>query len=207
MKTAGYLLVMGLIGAWIGWITNVAAIRLLFRPYRAYRTALVNWTLQGLIPKRRKDIAAALGEVVSRELITGQDVARSLARQDIKEKIAWKVRRVVQERVKERLPSIIPGSMQNTLAKYAGRTLYQETLAFLENPQGILNENELEDVREEIRKIVEEKIFAFDVEQLEKITYRLAGRELGHIELMGGVLGFIIGIIQGLITLRVIPGN
>jgi len=207
MRTAGYLLVMGLIGAWIGWITNVAAIKLLFRPYRACRMPVTDWTLQGLIPRRRKEIAAALGEVISRELITGQDVAQSLARQDIKEKIAWKVRRLVQERVKDRLPSVVPLSMRNTLAQYAGRTLYQETFAFLDNPQQILSEKELEDVREEIRKIVEEKVFGFDVEQLEKIACRLASRELRHIEMMGGILGFVIGLVQGLITLHVLSGN
>jgi len=204
MKTAIYFLFIGFVGAGIGWVTNVVAIRLLFRPYRPYRLPLFGWSFQGLIPKRQKDIAAALGIVVSSQLITGEDVAQSLGREDIKEKIAWKVRYHVQERVLHRLPFMIPQPIQEALAEYAGKTLYQEVISFLENPQAILRDNELEDIKAEIRKIVEDKILSFDMKRLEEITYTLARTELKHIELLGGILGFLIGIIQALVTLYII---
>ena len=191
-------------GAVIGWITNVVAIRLLFRPYRPYRLPLVGWTFQGLIPKRKKDIAAALGLVISGQLITGEDVARSLGREEIREKIASKVRTYVQERVLDRLPFLIPQALQTALAEYAGNTLYQEVMNFLENPQVILQESELEDIKTEINRIVEEKILSFDMKRLEEITYALARTELRHIELLGGVLGLLIGLAQGCLALNLI---
>lgn len=204
METVLPILFMGLVGAGIGWITNVVAIRLLFRPYHPYRLPLVGWTFQGLIPKRQKDIAGALGSVISSQLITGEDVAKSLGREEIKEKIAWKVRCHVQERILDRLPFLIPQALQTALAEYAGKTLYQEVLNFLENPQAVLQKDEFEDIKAEISKIVEDKILSFDMRRLEEITNTLARNELKHIELMGGLLGFIIGLLQGCLALKLI---
>ena len=204
MEKLLYIIFTGFVGALIGWITNVIAIRLLFRPYNPYRVPLIGWVFQGLIPKRKKDIAIALGVVVSGQLITGEDVARSLGRGEIREKIAVKIRTYVRERVLDKLPFLIPQSLQTALAEYAGQTLYQEVINFLENPQVVLQESELEDIKAEIRRIVEDKILSFDMKQLEEITYSLARTELKHIELLGGILGLLIGLLQGCLALNLI---
>src|SRR3989338_4570246 len=47
-------------GAIIGWFTNYVAIKMLFRPYRPVN--LLGYKLQGLIPKRRKEIAAGIAK-------------------------------------------------------------------------------------------------------------------------------------------------
>ena len=196
-----FIIFMGLVGAGIGWFTNIVAIRLLFRPYRSYRLPLLGWSFHGLIPKRQRDIAIALGNIVSTELITGQDVAHSLGRTENKERIACKVQQYVQERIVESLPFIIPHSIQQALAEYAGKTLYQEVTGFLDNPQKFLHQPDVEEIKAEIKIIVEEKVLSLDVRRLEEITYTLASKELKHIEVLGGVLGFLIGIFQGLIAL------
>ncbi|NPV27094.1 MAG: DUF445 family protein [Firmicutes bacterium] len=46
-----------LISALIGWLTNVIAIRLLFRPVEPIKLPLLNYELQGLIPRRQAEIA------------------------------------------------------------------------------------------------------------------------------------------------------
>ena len=201
MSNATFIVFMGAIGAGIGWITNMIAIRLLFRPYKRYQLPLLGWSFQGLIPKRQQDIAVALGNIVSTELITGQDIAYSLGRQENKEKIAEKVQQYVQERIIDSLPFVVPRSVQLTLADYAGKTLYQEVSSFLDNPQKILHPKDLEEIKSEIKKIVEAKVLSLDVPRLEEITYALASKELKHIELLGGLLGFFIGIVQGVSVL------
>jgi len=201
MNILVFLIFMGIIGAVIGWVTNIVAIRLLFRPYRSYKIPLLGWNLQGLIPKRQQDIAIALGNVVSTELITGQDVAHSLGRADNKEKIARKAQQYVEERILTRLPFVIPYAIQSALAEYAGKTLYQEVAGFLDNPQRFVSQGDIEEIKTEIKKIVEEKVLALDVRRLEEITYTLASKELKHIEILGGILGFLIGLVQGLIAL------
>jgi uncharacterized membrane protein YheB (UPF0754 family) len=48
----------------------------------------------------------------------------------------------------------------------------------------------------DLKEIVRKKIEGFDLIKLEQIIYGIASRELKAIELWGGVLGFLVGIIQ-----------
>ena len=48
----------------------------------------------------------------------------------------------------------------------------------------------------DLKSIVEKKIEAFDVSALESIVYSIASREFKMIEILGGVLGFLIGLGQ-----------
>ncbi len=198
MKEMGFILLMGMVGALIGWLTNVAALKLLFRPQEAIFIPFVGFKIQGLIPKRQRDMAMAIGEVVSAELLTGNDIARSLARPEIKEKIAGKVASHVQERVLVKIPPFIPRNIQITILEYIGKYLQTEVINFLENPQNIINDEE--EIAKEIKEIVESKILALDLNRLEEIVTRLAKEELKHIEIIGGILGFIIGIAQGVLA-------
>lgn len=196
-----YVFIMGVIGAVIGWITNVVAIKLLFRPYLKYRVPVFGWKIQGLIPKKQKDIALGLGEIVSTELITGNDLMTSLRRKDIQTRIRQKVESYVRKRVFVRLPFVIPGVIQDSMADYAARTLGTEVEKLLQNPDGFFGADELEDVRQEIKKIVVENVMALEMAKLEELVYFLARTELKHIELIGGLLGLIIGLVQGLVSL------
>ena len=45
---------------------------------------------------------------------------------------------------------------------------------------------------------------ALEMAKLEELVYFLARTELKHIELLGGVLGFMIGLVQGLVSLLVL---
>ena len=49
--------------------------------------------------------------------------------------------------------------------------------------------------------MVENKINEFDLLKLESIIISISRRELKQIEYLGGLLGFIIGILQGIIIL------
>ncbi len=53
----------------------------------------------------------------------------------------------------------------------------------------------------ELSKMIEDKVNEFEMEELERIVVNIAKTELKHIEVLGGILGFIIGIFQGIIIL------
>ena len=74
-RIAEFLLMVG-VGALIGWLTNYLAIRLLFRPYNEIN--LVIFKLQGLIPKRRHEIAVNIAEVIETELISIREIGDKL---------------------------------------------------------------------------------------------------------------------------------
>jgi uncharacterized membrane protein YheB (UPF0754 family) len=48
----------------------------------------------------------------------------------------------------------------------------------------------------DIKTIVADRVEQFDFERLENIVYRVARTELFWVEISGGVLGFLIGLIQ-----------
>ena len=55
--------------AGIGWLTNVAAIQMIFRPYRAIKLLGVNMPFTpGIIPKQKPRFAAAMGEFIEQKL-------------------------------------------------------------------------------------------------------------------------------------------
>ena len=81
------------LGAAIGYFTNDLAIRMLFRPRRAYYIG--KWRLPftpGIIPKNQPRIAKAVGNAVSGQLFTSDDlvaqIKNSAAKKELAEKLA-----------------------------------------------------------------------------------------------------------------------
>jgi uncharacterized membrane protein YheB (UPF0754 family) len=48
----------------------------------------------------------------------------------------------------------------------------------------------------DISEIVRQKVESFDLTKLEAIIHEVSARELKTIEVLGGVLGFIVGLVQ-----------
>jgi uncharacterized membrane protein YheB (UPF0754 family) len=85
-----------LLGAGIGYTANRIAIRMLFRPLKAWRIFGVKLPLTpGLIPANRQALAAAIGEMVGRHLLTGAEISKALDN----EKFQQHLLAVIRERV------------------------------------------------------------------------------------------------------------
>ena len=52
----------------------------------------------------------------------------------------------------------------------------------------------------ELSKIIEDKINQLDLREIEILVYRVSSKELKFVEVMGAILGFIIGLIQVLLV-------
>ncbi len=77
-----------LLGAFIGYITNYIAIRMLFRPLRPWRVFGVRVPLTpGIIPAKRGELAEKMGEMVGGHLLTSEDVGRTLARESFRREL------------------------------------------------------------------------------------------------------------------------
>jgi uncharacterized membrane protein YheB (UPF0754 family) len=68
------------VGAFIGYLTNMVAIKMLFRPLRAWRVfgMRVPFT-PGVIPSKREDLAINMGEMVGEHLLTSKEIGQALA--------------------------------------------------------------------------------------------------------------------------------
>jgi len=67
----------------------------------------------------------------------------------------------------------------------------------------VLMKNYMVNLKQELdlERIVIEKVSAFSTDKLESILYQIMAKEFRFIELLGAILGFIIGVVQVLITL------
>lgn len=77
-----------LIGALIGYCTNYIAIKMLFRPRKAWYIG--KWKVPmtpGVIPKNKARLASAVGNAVSDRLLTRQDILDGVKDSGIREKI------------------------------------------------------------------------------------------------------------------------
>ena len=77
-----------LIGALIGFVTNVVAVRMLFRPLKEIR--LLRFRLPftpGILPRERHKLAESIGAMVDRELLTAGVLRERLARPELREKV------------------------------------------------------------------------------------------------------------------------
>lgn len=71
MNDGFQIILMAIIGALIGGLTNMLAIRMLFRPYEAkYLFGRRLPLTPGVIPRRREEASIKMGEIITRHLLT-----------------------------------------------------------------------------------------------------------------------------------------
>ncbi|MFA5524197.1 MAG: DUF445 family protein, partial [Tissierellales bacterium] len=96
------------------------------------------------------------------------------------------------------LPSIMPSIFKNMIYSYVDEYIDKDGEAIINDMIKKAVDKASKDIS--ISELVEEKINSFEIERIEEIIVSIAKSELKHIEILGGVLGFIIGVVQGLIA-------
>lgn len=285
-----------LIGAVIGLFTNYLAVKMLFRPY--YPKKIGKWTLPftpGIIPKRKKDLAKAVGKAVGEELFTQDDISKMLCAPEVEDRLVETVKATIDEQSAHSINEIVTAfagddstdQFKETLSDMLAKKIISATSnmdldeiiaekgkeAILEKKSsmgllGVFVTNNLvnsildqvkckvsdflrddgvktalpairkevdiivdtplneqfdfssfneEKVREivhsiyesavkktiacatenlDISAVVEEKINAMDVKELEALCMKVMKKEFGAIVYLGGILGFLMGILN-----------
>lgn len=192
------ILILTIVGGLIGWITNILAIKLLFRPIKPVKIPILNIEILGLIPKRKNEIAANIGEVISNELLSIDDILdqalSSSNGENFNSYIIDKIKNIINEKL-----NIIPMPFRMMASPYIDDILNKEVPNAVDEISVDLLDKAKENVN--IQEIVEEKINQLDLEKLEDIIISVAKKELKHIEILGLVLGAIIGALQGVLVI------
>lgn len=144
------ILFMVIVGALIGGVTNSLAIKMLFRPYRAYYIGKFKVPFTpGLIPKRRGELAEQLGKMVVDHLITPESLQKKVMNEEFQKDVTgWLTEElkpvftsdksvnewlnilqvpVSSERLNEWLEEWVADKLKDAKASYTSRTL-EETL-------------------------------------------------------------------------------
>lgn len=192
-------LLLPLVGALIGYITNVIAIRMLFRPRRPLRVPGTTWVIQGVVPMRQSDLAKAIGETVERDLLPIDTLVDKLDIAGYKEQIVATIVDHAGRRVRESLPHFIPSPLQDSIIGFVRDLATRETGAMLDSVTVKLRDQMRNDVH--VGEMVEQKIKELDLTALEQLILNVSHQELRHIEVLGAVLGWLIGAGQVLLLM------
>lgn len=194
------LFLIPIISAFIGWFTNWIAIKMLFHPRVPKK--ILGITFQGIFPKRQQQFAMKLGKLVSNELLSFDDIEKKISKPENIEKLMPVLEAHIDRFLREKLAAQIP-----MLAMFIGeKTIAQVKGVFMEELQSlfpILMKQYMSTLQNELdlEKIVTEKVGKFSSDKLEEILNQIMSSEFRFVEVIGGVLGFLIGIVQVLLTL------
>lgn len=191
------LLIVG-IGAGIGWVTNYVAIKMLFRPYKEINLGL--FKIQGLLPKRKHEIGESIAEVIQTELVSLQEILKSLDGEKLEKEMSVVIDKILEEKLQSEITRNFP-----MLAMFLSSEMLEKIKSviknsILENKDNIVGmfSNYLKE-NVDFKGIIVKNVDAFSLEKLEEVTYTLAEREFKHIEVIGAILGAIIGFVQVII--------
>jgi uncharacterized membrane protein YheB (UPF0754 family) len=104
-------------GAFIGYSTNVLAIKMLFRPINEVRIFGIRLPFTpGILPKQRYRLAQSIGSMVERELITPEILRNRLALDDVQNNIKSMISQFT-ENILNKTPAEIFEGKQNSLTE------------------------------------------------------------------------------------------
>jgi uncharacterized membrane protein YheB (UPF0754 family) len=195
-----WILTLPFISGFIGWLTNWVAIKMLFHPRDPKR--ILGMTFQGIFPKRQAAFAEKLGNLVSTELISFEDIKNKLTQPkilgEVENHLDVLLDQYLKVKLKEQMPVLSMFISDDTISglKTSIKTEFVNNLPSIVEKLAAGVEADLD-----INKIVRDKVSAFSSDKLEDILNAIMSKEFRFVEIIGAVLGFLIGLVQVAITL------
>jgi len=195
-----WLYTIPIISAFIHWLTIWMALKLLFHPRKPKK--ILWFTLQGIFPKRQKQIAESLGKIVGQELLSFSDIEETLTHPENVQKILPPVEKHIDHFLRVKLKENMP-----VISMFIGdKTINQLKQVFMQELAElfpVIIKNYINNLKHDLdlERIVVEKVAAFSSEKLETMLNQILTKEFRFVEVIGAALGFFIGLLQILITL------
>ena len=199
MHLTGYIFTI-ILSTFTGWITTWVAIKMLFHPRKPIK--IFGLTIQGIFPKNQRVIAEKLGQVVGKELLSFAEIEQKVTNPENLQKLRPDIEAHVDNFLRNKLKDVFP-----MLSMFIGdKTINQLKEAFLielENLFPVLMKNYMNKLQSDLdlEKIVTEKVAGFSSGKLEDILNQITKKEFQFLEIIGGIFGFVIGLVQVLVAL------
>ncbi|HTR28821.1 MAG TPA: DUF445 family protein [Puia sp.] len=204
-KMTWWLYTIPFISAFIHWLTIWMALKLLFHPRKPRR--ILGWTLQGVFPKKQRQIAESLGRIVGQQLLSFEEIERTITDPQNVQRILP----VVEEHIDHFLRNKLKESMPMISMFVGEKTISQLKAVFMQELEElfpVILQRYVSHLREDLdlERIVAEKIAGFSNDRLETMLNEFLTKEFRFVEVIGAALGFLIGLLQVLITLLMKQG-
>lgn len=188
-----------LIAGLIGWFTNYIAVWMLFNPKNPIK--ILGITFQGIFPKRQKILAERIGKLVAEQLLHSSDLKEKL----LNAETVGNITEMVEDKIDDYLLNVFPEKYPITSIFFGAKRKAQIKMDLLDEVQHAVPEllNAYADQIDEkidIEAIVTEKVENLNSDMLEKLLNNILKSEFKFIEWVGAILGFLIGIVQILVS-------
>jgi uncharacterized membrane protein YheB (UPF0754 family) len=189
------LYILPIIAAWIGWVTNYLAIKMLFYPHNPKK--ILGLTFHGVFPKRQAQISEKLGDLVANELFSIHDISNTIEELSTQPEALDEVGKRIEKTIRGKLISSFPMLsmfLSDEMIEKVTNLFKGELEDFLrESARGLAFKME-ESVN--IQALVRDKVQTFSSNKIEELLVDFMKQEFRFIEKIGAVLGFLIGVIQ-----------
>lgn len=175
---------------------------MLFHPKKPVK--VLGFTFQGVFPKKQHQFAEKLGKIVGTELLSFKEIEQKISDPENIQKIMPLIEGHIDNFLRVKLSEQMP-----VISMFIGnKTIEQLKAVFINELQElfpVIMNNYMHKLQNDLdlEKIVFEKVKNFSSDKLEEMLNSLMQKEFKFIEILGGILGFLIGIIQVIITLLV----
>lgn len=179
----------------IGWVTNWAAVKMIFGPERFIGLGKVGW--QGIIFRHSDKFATNLGVIAKDHLLSAEELTSKLDADELDKLLgtafddeAPKLVAEAAETVRPGAWAMVPPPMQAMVIEQVKQRTKVISRDVLVEVQG--KATELLDLKEVVRGALSGE----NTRRLARLTEEIGGKEFVFIEWSGGVFGFLIGMLQ-----------
>lgn len=176
------------------------ALKLLFHPRQPKN--ILGFRLHGVFPKRQRQIAESLGRIVGQELLSFKDIEKTITDPANVAKILpmadAHIDNFLRVKLKESMPMIAMFIGDKTIGQLKAVFIQELETLFPQIMQQYVH-NLQHDL--DLERIVVDKIANFSSDRLESMLNQILTKEFRFVEVIGAALGFLIGVVQILLTL------
>lgn len=190
-------LIIPFISGFVGWFTNVLALKMTFYPLEYIGIRPFGW--QGIIPSKATKMAKISVEMMTSKLVSVKDVFSRLSAERVEEEIQPAIRSLAKQITNEVMEAQFP-LLWNNLSENSKKNIIQIIEAEL--PRVI--KELMEDIKINIEDILDLKALAIsalmeDKALINHIFLSVGSKEFKFIEHSGFYFGFLFGIIQAVV--------
>ncbi|MBC7828109.1 MAG: hypothetical protein H7122_10200 [Chitinophagaceae bacterium] len=198
----GWLILIPILSTFSGLLISRIAIVMLWHPVRVKKIA--GMSFQGILPKRRAELTKQLVDIISEQLLSQKETVTKIVGEHQFEKLLPQIEHHIDEFLRFRLGKKMP-----MIGMFIGdNTIRQLKEVFMEELTEIfpsIMASYINGIQQhtDFRSDIAGKINSLPDTALKPVLRKAMSKDLWRIDLIGSIVGFLIGIIQAIIIISV----
>lgn len=191
----GLLIVFPLFCAFVGWVTNIIAVNMIFYPVAPRR--VLGLRFQGVLPKHKEHFAREMAEVVTSDFMTTGEMVQRLDAEALYQAVRPVLLRAL-DRVLDDLRELLPEAKRPLLSESVVQGARQQVERELRRrlPELVSGIGGRADALVDLNDLITDKLLAIATDRFVELVASLGKRELTYIKVYGALFGLIIGLVQ-----------